>query len=288
VQFKIDGISLGNALTTAPYSYVWNTTLVSDGLHTITATAADAAGNTTVSGIITITVANQTSYSGGGISGGGGGSSVPPITTSLPTPATSPAGCTPTTAFSASTGQQCSNYVATPEVAPLPTVANKGVVITKTLSFGMTDPEVKLLQQYLNANGFIVAVSGPGSSNNETNYFGLATKAAVKKFQISENITPISGTVATETRAALASNIATTTTPLPSANTTSSSGGNISVVSKNLNVRVKASTSASIITIVHTGDKGTLITTDPTGTWDEVLFNTGIQGWVAKEYLKTY
>lgn len=53
----------------------------------------------------------------------------------------------------------------------------------KDLAPGMEDPDVKALQQYLNAHGFLVAANGPGSPGNETTYFGPATTAALQKFQ---------------------------------------------------------------------------------------------------------
>lgn len=45
------------------------------------------------------------------------------------------------------------------------------------------DEDVRTLQQFLNAQGFTVATSGPGSPGNETNIYGPATVAAVKAFQ---------------------------------------------------------------------------------------------------------
>ncbi|KAF0189701.1 MAG: hypothetical protein FD165_2819, partial [Gammaproteobacteria bacterium] len=58
VQFFLDGANLGAEDTVSPYSIFWNTTLVSNGPHTITARARDAAGNTATSTPITVTVAN--------------------------------------------------------------------------------------------------------------------------------------------------------------------------------------------------------------------------------------
>jgi hypothetical protein len=60
VQFQLDGVNAGAPDTTAPYSIPWDTTGASDGTHTITAIAADAAGNQATSAPITITVANGT------------------------------------------------------------------------------------------------------------------------------------------------------------------------------------------------------------------------------------
>src|SRR5712671_1836371 len=61
VQFQIDGANFGAEDTSAPYSISWNTTSASDGSHTITAIARDAAGNRSpVSAPVTVTVANNT------------------------------------------------------------------------------------------------------------------------------------------------------------------------------------------------------------------------------------
>jgi chitodextrinase len=58
VQFELDGNPLGSAVTAAPYSVSWNTLGASSGSHTLTAVASDAAGNTTTSAPVTVTVKN--------------------------------------------------------------------------------------------------------------------------------------------------------------------------------------------------------------------------------------
>ncbi|HLX11564.1 MAG TPA: glycosyl hydrolase family 18 protein [Bacteroidota bacterium] len=62
VQFKLDGIALGSALTTSPYSYSWNTALSANGSHTLAAIATDTAGNQATASV-TVTVSNSTSSS---------------------------------------------------------------------------------------------------------------------------------------------------------------------------------------------------------------------------------
>src|SRR5206468_1752630 len=52
VQFKLDGVNLG-AETTGPYSVTWNTTTAANDTHTLSASARDAAGNTTTSATVT-------------------------------------------------------------------------------------------------------------------------------------------------------------------------------------------------------------------------------------------
>src|SRR5260221_332445 len=63
VQFLLDNGVNGSAdVTAAPYSVSWNTATASDGSHTITAIARDAAGNFSApSAPVTVTVANNAS-----------------------------------------------------------------------------------------------------------------------------------------------------------------------------------------------------------------------------------
>ncbi|HEY6503024.1 MAG TPA: Ig-like domain-containing protein [Chitinophagaceae bacterium] len=60
VQFLLDGVNLGTEDLTAPYSVSWNTTTATNGNHTLTARARDAAGNTTTSAGVVVTVNNDT------------------------------------------------------------------------------------------------------------------------------------------------------------------------------------------------------------------------------------
>src|SRR5439155_1197833 len=50
VQFQLDGVNAGAAVTTPPYSIAWNTTGASNGAHTLTAIAQDTAGTRSASG----------------------------------------------------------------------------------------------------------------------------------------------------------------------------------------------------------------------------------------------
>ena len=58
VQFRLDDADLGAEDTEAPYLVPWDTTTTSDGSHTLTAVARDAAGNVTISEPVTVTVSN--------------------------------------------------------------------------------------------------------------------------------------------------------------------------------------------------------------------------------------
>jgi hypothetical protein len=66
VQFLLNGASLGQAVTTAPYDVLWNTQGVTDGTYHLTAVARDLAGNTNVSPDVTVTVHNSSVTVGSG------------------------------------------------------------------------------------------------------------------------------------------------------------------------------------------------------------------------------
>jgi Concanavalin A-like lectin/glucanases superfamily/Bacterial Ig-like domain/Bacterial Ig domain len=58
VQFLLDGANLGAEVTTAPYTVSWNTAGATNGAHTLSARARDAAGNQTTSSAVSVTVSN--------------------------------------------------------------------------------------------------------------------------------------------------------------------------------------------------------------------------------------
>jgi hypothetical protein len=61
-------------------------------------------------------------------------------------------------------------------------------IFTRTLWPQTTHPDVKELQKFLNRKGFIVSSIGPGSSGNETDYFGVKTQLALIKYQESKKV----------------------------------------------------------------------------------------------------
>jgi hypothetical protein len=70
-------------------------------------------------------------------------------------------------------------------VNPTSTTTSLSALITSNLQMGMAGPQVLALQQLLNASGFTIATSGPGSPGNETNQFGKLTREAVMRVQCS-------------------------------------------------------------------------------------------------------
>ena len=73
-------------------------------------------------------------------------------------------------------------------------------VFTKDLMTGMIDDDVRKLQVFLNAKGYILEKTGPGSQGNETTKFGAATRRALIKYQEAYNLSPAVGYFGPETR----------------------------------------------------------------------------------------
>jgi peptidoglycan hydrolase-like protein with peptidoglycan-binding domain len=61
-------------------------------------------------------------------------------------------------------------------------------LISANLSVGSKGEDVRNLQRFLNAIGFKIALSGPGSPGNETATFGSATRAALARYQSANGI----------------------------------------------------------------------------------------------------
>ena len=55
VQFQLDGADFGAEDTVAPYAVSWNTMTATNGVHTLSAVARDAATNTTTAATVTVT-----------------------------------------------------------------------------------------------------------------------------------------------------------------------------------------------------------------------------------------
>jgi hypothetical protein len=73
-------------------------------------------------------------------------------------------------------------------------------IFTRNLKLGMRDTQVIELQKFLNSHNFLISTTGPGSLNNETNYFGKATQSSLIKFQKANDIKPAVGYFGPTTR----------------------------------------------------------------------------------------
>lgn len=60
VQLLVDGKSVGSAVTSAPFSFSLDTTMLSNGTHSLSVTASDTAGQTAASAPVSISVNNST------------------------------------------------------------------------------------------------------------------------------------------------------------------------------------------------------------------------------------
>lgn len=104
------------------------------------------------------------------------------------------------TTTTSSTSSDTSTPVVSPVQMPVPPLAT---VFSRDLTLGATGEDVRNLQVWLNAHGFVVATTGAGSAGNETTLFGRLTQKALAKWQAAHGITPAVGYFGPKTRAAL-------------------------------------------------------------------------------------
>ncbi len=124
------------------------------------------------------TPTTRSSSGGGGVGGGGGGGIVSYI---LPSPSqrTTPISATPT-AVTITPTTSAPSPVAKPQLVKTPSTQP---AFARTLKVGVKGADVKALQIFLNTRGFTVAAKGLGSKGKESDTFGPATAAALKRFQ---------------------------------------------------------------------------------------------------------
>jgi hypothetical protein len=147
--------------------------------------SSDASGNNTDSSDYTFT----TSSSGGGGSSGGGSNNTTTVTNNA------------TTSISDLLAQ-FNMLISQPTAISNTQVVNNQPIssFVRDLYVGSSGNDVLFLQKYLNSNGYIIAVSGPGSVGNESTYFGNLTKNALTKWQLQNGIIPASGNLDLLTR----------------------------------------------------------------------------------------
>jgi hypothetical protein len=93
------------------------------------------------------------------------------------------------------------------------------LTITKSHQLHDQGADIALLQKFLNAHGFVVAKTGPGSLGHETSLFGNATFKALKLFQAAQGL-PATGYLGPLTRGKIAELPSTGSAPgVPSAPT---------------------------------------------------------------------
>jgi hypothetical protein len=221
VQLKLDGAIITELTTPTSgttYSGTWNTIGVSNGTHTLTSTARDAAGNITTSASVNITVNNITVVVPGGSGATGTGGSNTDTTNSK---TTSPTGTVNSNTANSNTTSPTGTF--TPAVTQIPIQNNSAIQTLSTtfprnLSLNSTGTDVKTLQIWLNSKGYTVSGTGAGSKGNETSFFGNATVSALKKLQASIKL-PVTGMLDEATRKYI--NSQTGTTPITGTTTLS-------------------------------------------------------------------
>src|SRR5262249_23497568 len=101
VQFLLDNAPLGAPDTSAPYSTIWDTTATTNGSHTLSAQAKDAANNPGTAPSVSVTVANPPIISA--VNASGFTTTGATITWSTDKPATSQIDFGTTTSYGSST-----------------------------------------------------------------------------------------------------------------------------------------------------------------------------------------
>jgi len=153
--------------------------------------------------------------SSGSVSSGGGGAVIlfsppqnPPTATLPPPEETPPVSTTEETPPVTVATEETPPVKAPSPSLPKVTLSSEFKLLEKLnhgLGEGRVGEEIKALQKFLNQLGLMVAKTGPGSPGKETNYFGLKTRAAVKRFQLKYNLTrptdPGFGYIGPKTRA---------------------------------------------------------------------------------------
>lgn len=191
--------------------------------RTITITPLGALCSATIGGG-TIDSSPSSSSSSSSSSGGSSSASTPAATPATPavlaTPATPAVAATPAKSASGLSATQIqsildvlASFDADAETIAKVKASLEGTVVVGSvtsnavsifkadLTIGSLGSEVKALQEYLNAHGYTISTSGPGSSGNETTKFGALTRAALVKYQKAKGITPAAGYFGPKTRA---------------------------------------------------------------------------------------
>ena len=164
-------------------------------------------GTGTVTNVIT---PSATMCSGSGSSGGGGGGGGTQIFDSGPTAPgyvnTNPTGTSTapviTSATTASTSPTASTASTPSTPIAQPAVSSTSYQFTLNRQLWDEGPDILVLQQWLNANGFLLVSTGWGSPGKETNTFGFHTYTALIKFQEAHEL-PTTGYFGPLTRAAI-------------------------------------------------------------------------------------
>ena len=116
----------------------------------------------------------------------------------VPPPSSSSGASSPSTP---NTGYKSGGYPFVPPTQPNQAVGGRGIAtFTRVLWQGVVHADVKMLQAFLNAHGYVLSAIGPGSPGSETDFFGTLTFDALSRFQSDhalEILTPLNLTMPT-------------------------------------------------------------------------------------------
>lgn len=219
-SFSFDLLDESSIEVTAPNRNILNVDSATDRtINTCTTAASVLKYVGTSSHTVTVTPSNSTCGGTGTVahSSSSSSSSATPATPVVPTvlpavPATPSSGLTSSqiqsilavlTSFDVDAATLAS-VKAVLEGTTTGSVTSAAVKVFKSnLTTGSLGSEVKMLQEFLNAHGYTIASSGPGSSGNETSTFGGLTRAALVKYQKAKGIMPAVGYFGEKTRASI-------------------------------------------------------------------------------------
>ncbi len=191
VTFKLDGVELSEEDSSSPYSLNWDSSGAVDGNHVLSAVARDSSNNYATSSI-NITIQNQHNNRTSGFRASVQKRSVSEDDQEK----------VPVKKDDFLLGDNSEISLLQSQLQQLISEINKKILdeekvtytdFARNLGIGMRGKDVMELQRFLNKRGFMLAPFGPGSLGFETNYFGNLLENALKRFQIANQIKPVSG-----------------------------------------------------------------------------------------------
>src|ERR1700722_4417459 len=176
VQFQVDGVNAGALDGAAPYALAWDTTKVANGVHKLDAIAKDAAGNTTTSATVSVTV-NNTAAQNFSISGTVTGPAESGTTVTLSGAAVAATTTSATGAYSF-TGLAKGNYMVTVSHTGFTfTPPSEAAAVTAANVTGINFVSVAVSTQTFSISGTISGTGGNGATVTLTGTSNATTTA---------------------------------------------------------------------------------------------------------------
>ena len=184
VQFQLDGANLGSLDTTSPYTTTWDSTTATDGTHTLTAIAKDAAGNTATSSSVSVTVSNNVGTPGCTTNV----STASAITSAVSSAASGSTICVASGSYGAMTWTGGTSRTSKVIVKP---ASGATVTFTGTLTINGSQIEV----QNISLAGQLYQINGPASDIQMTNVTAGHFIIEANGTSVAQNITIKGGSI---------------------------------------------------------------------------------------------